>query len=175
MCKRGDLDRPVMRRRAHPERERRTGVFCWNDAICSVGDGGRTADWLCRLRPPEGAEPLLILPHPLTGVDLSVLCADAGARRAVVTLDCPEGRSLAADPAICTATFSEGKDQADLTARDLRLRPEGLAFVAVTRGELIRVTVPVEELYPALAALTAACCVGVPLEQAGEALCALWK
>jgi len=77
MCTHGNLGPAVMRRRADPERERRTGVFCWNDAICSVGDGGRTADWLCRLRPIEGKERLLILPHPLTGVDLSALCADA--------------------------------------------------------------------------------------------------
>ena len=173
----GSLGTSVMRRRADPERERRTGNYAWNDIPALCVAGSETAvRWLtaiCEaagLTPPAGpgwpGTGILVLAYPDSGENLRALCRMAGARRAVVSLDCPEGRALAASEEVETFTFSEGRDAADLTAKNVRLTGSGLTFMAVTRDALARVTVPAEELYPALAVLAAACWIGVPLEQA---------
>lgn len=95
------------------------------------------------------------------------------ANQVVVSLDSPRGRSLALSNRVRTFTFSEGRDSADLTAKDLRLTREGLLrFVAVTRSALTRVTVEPDQLYPALAAMACAVWLGAPLELAGETVSA---
>lgn len=96
------------------------------------------------------------------------------AQQVVVSLDCPKGRSLALSNRVETFTFSEGRDAADLTARDLRLTELGrLRFVAVTRTSLTRVVLEEpDDLYPALAALACAAWLGVPPEAAGEVISA---
>ena len=132
----------------------------WLTAIC------RQAGLSGRAGPGIGEESILVIAQSGTGENLSALCRMAGARRAVVSLDCPEGRALAASGEIETFSFSEGRDAADLTAKNLRLTGAGLTFMAVTRTALARVTVPVEELYPALACLGTACWIGIPLEEA---------
>ena len=66
--------------------------------------------------------------------------------------------------------YSDGRPQADLTAKNVRLRGEQLEFEAfTTQGELMRVRVPAGEsprLYDHLAALAGALALGVPLSDA---------
>ena len=94
-------------------------------------------------------------------------------RRAEVTvvgLDEPEGRRFAAAGGRGVYAYSDGRPQADLTAKNVRLQGERLEFEALTtRGELMRVRVPAGEsprLYDHLAALAGALALGVPLSDA---------
>ena len=69
--------------------------------------------------------------------------------------------------------YSDGKPQADLTAKNVRLWGERLEFEALAGGELLRVRVSAGEeprLYDHLAALAGALALGVPLEQAAARL-----
>ena len=88
----------------------------------------------------------------------------------VVGLDDPEGRRLAAAGDGAVYAYSDGRPQADLTAKNVRLRGERLEFEALTtRGELTRVRVRAGEeprLYDHLAALAGALALGVPLPEA---------
>ena len=115
----------------------------------------------------ENFEP--ILPGTLTS------CAAARwalARRAGVTvegLDDPEGRRLAALGGGPVYAYSDGRPQADLTAKNVRLRGERLEFEALTHEDLIRVRVPIgpePRLYDHLAALAGALALGIPLGDA---------
>ena len=96
-------------------------------------------------------------------------------RRAEVTvvgMDDPEGRRFAAAGGRVYA-YSDGKPQADLTAKNVRLRGETLEFVALTGSELLRVRVPAgrePRLYDHLAALAGALALGVPLAEAAARL-----
>ena len=93
-------------------------------------------------------------------------------RRAEVTvvgLDDPEGRRFAAAGGRAVYAYSDGRPQADLTAKNVCLRGERLEFEALTDGGLMRVRVPVGKeprLYDHLAALAGALALGVPLEEA---------
>lgn len=93
-------------------------------------------------------------------------------RRAEVTvvgLDEPEGRRFAAAGGRGVYAYSDGRPQADLTAKNVRLKGERLEFEALTRGELVRVRVPAGEqprLYDHLAALAGALALGVSLTDA---------
>ena len=111
---------------------------------------------------------ILVLPQPEDYPDL--LRHWTGLDRAVVSLDCSEGRTLALSGRVSTFTFSEGRDSADLTAKDLRLTAHGLRFVAVTRSALARVCVEPDALYPALAAMACGVWLGVDLETAAAAV-----
>ncbi len=87
----------------------------------------------------------------------------------VVGLDDPEGRRFAGAMPGMVYAYSDGKSQADLTAKNVRLKGERLEFEALTRGELMRVRVPAGErprLYDHLAALAGALALGVPLTDA---------
>ena len=92
------------------------------------------------------------------------------ARRADVTvvgLDDPEGRRMAETMPVFA--YSDGRPQADLTAKHVRVRSNRLEFEALTDGDLLRVQVPLihgPRLYDYLAALAGALAVGVPLEHA---------
>lgn len=91
----------------------------------------------------------------------------------VVGLDDPEGRRFAAAGGGAVYGYSDGRPQADLTAKNVRLRGERLEFVAMARGELARVRVsagPRPRLYDHLAALAGALALGVPLEEAAARL-----
>ena len=94
------------------------------------------------------------------------------ARRAGVTvvgLDDPEGRRLAGAMPGAVYAYSDGRPQADLTAKNVRLRGDRLEFEALTGGELMRVRVPAGDLprlYDHLAALAGALALGVPLADA---------
>lgn len=97
-------------------------------------------------------------------------------RRAPVTvvgLDEPEGRRFAAACGGLIYAYSDGRPQADLTAKNVRLRGERLEFEALTSRELMRVRVSAGEeprLYDHLAALAGALALGVPLRDAVERL-----
>lgn len=87
----------------------------------------------------------------------------------VVGLDDPEGRRLAQTLPGAVFAYSDGRPQADLTAKNVRLRDAGLEFEALTDRDLLRVRVPCgakPRLYDHLAALAGAMAVGVPLTEA---------
>ncbi len=91
----------------------------------------------------------------------------------VVGLDDPEGRRLAAAMPGAVFAYSDGRPQADLTAKNVRLRGGRLEFEALTDGELTRVRAPCgrePRLYDHLAALAGALALRVPLEEAAAAL-----
>ncbi len=92
---------------------------------------------------------------------------------AVLNYDDPAGRAYAKSAPCPTFTYSEGHDEADLTARDLRLRPDGIDFVAVTRYEIARVSLPIPgsfSLYNALCALSCGLALGLRLRDCATAL-----
>ena len=97
-------------------------------------------------------------------------------RRAEVTvvgMDDPEGRRFAAAGGRTVYAYSDGKPQANLTAKNVRLRGERLEFEALTVSELLRVRVPIgtePRLYDHLAALAGALALGVPLAEAAVRL-----
>ena len=92
----------------------------------------------------------------------------------VVGLDDPEGRRLAGAMPGVVYGYSDGRPQADLTAKNVRIRGERLEFEAFTTGgELARVRVPAggrPRLYDHLAALAGALALGVPLPEAAKRL-----
>ena len=91
----------------------------------------------------------------------------------VVGVDNPEGRRFAAAGGRMVYAYSDGRPQANLTAKNVRLRGERLEFEALTDSELLRVRVPVgrePRLYDHLAALAGALALGVPLAEAAARL-----
>lgn len=172
-----DTGAAVMRRAPRPERERPTGTSTPN----LWAPSGPTAALLRGLSDRLGlgwslngaSRPDLLVLTNLGRGDPARLIARCRPRRTVLCLDDKAGRAALARTALPCFTYSEGRDEADLTARDLRSRPDGLAFLAVTRRELTRVTVPPDDLYAALAALACSAALGVPLSAAGQALSAL--
>lgn len=168
-------------RRIVPARERRAASPVKRGGeVVTVAGSPRCALWLSRMARDAGLswrvrelgrggpKGLLVLPHPEDCPEL--LRHWTGLDRVVVSLDCPEGRSLALSGRVSTFTFSEGRDSADLTAKDLRETPYGLRFVAVTKTALARVCVEPEDLYPALAAMACGVWLGADLESAAQAV-----
>ena len=94
----------------------------------------------------------------------------------VVSLDDPEGRRFAAQSGGAVYAYSDGRPQADLTAKNVRLRPDRLEFEALTDCELLRVRVPIlhgPRLYDYLAALAGALALGAPLRETAVRLAAV--
>lgn len=94
----------------------------------------------------------------------------------VVSLDDPAGQRFAARSEVPVYAYSDGRPQADLTAKNVRLRPDRLEFEALTDRELLRVRVPLlhgPRLYDYLAALAGAMAVGAPLSETAARLAAL--
>ena len=93
----------------------------------------------------------------------------------VVSLDDAEGRRLAEQPGVPVYAYSDGRPQADLTAKQVRLRSGRLEFEALTHRELLRVSVPLlhgPRLYDYLAALAGALALGAPLKETAARLSA---
>lgn len=110
------------------------------------------------------------VPGALSGCAAARWALSPRADVTVVGLDDPEGRRLARAMPGAVYAYSDGRPQADLTAKNVRLRGERLEFEALTtRGELTRVRVRAGEeprLYDHLAALAGALALGVPLPEA---------
>lgn len=168
-------------RRIVPAREYHAAPAVQRGAeLVTVAGSPQTVFWLSRMARESGRpwrvrelgqgrpRGVLVLPQPEDYPEL--LRHWTGLERAVVSLDCPEGRTLALSGRVSTFTFSEGRDTADLTAKDLRLTAHGLRFVAVTRTALTRVCVEPEALYPALAAMACGVWLGADLEAAAAAV-----
>lgn len=92
---------------------------------------------------------------------------------AVLNLDDEAGRSYAAEAPCPVFTYSERRDEADLTAKNLRLFSDRVEFEAVTREEISRVKLGIPggfTVYNALCALGCAHALGIPLGRASAAL-----
>lgn len=97
------------------------------------------------------------------------------ARRAqvtVVALDDGEGRRTVRAMKGRVFAYSDGRPQADLTAKNVCLRHRRVEFEALTHNDLMRVRAPrgQEGLYESLAALATAVALGMPLSQAAQCL-----
>ena len=94
-------------------------------------------------------------------------------RTAVLNLDDEAGRYYR-DSAVCPVlTYSECHDEADLTAKTLRLFPDRVEFEAVTRDAIARVRLGIPggfTVYNALTALGCARALDLPLARAAAAL-----
>lgn len=92
---------------------------------------------------------------------------------AVLNLDDEAGRYFARTVSCPRLTYSENKNEADLTAKNIRLFPERVEFEAVTLGDIRRVRLPIPggfSIYNALGVLTCTQGLGLPLSAAAEAL-----
>ena len=92
---------------------------------------------------------------------------------AVLNLDDEAGRYYKETVEGEKLTYSESRDEADLTAKNLRLDPGHIEFEGVTRNELVHVSLGIPggfTLYNALCALACAKALGLPLEKAAAAL-----
>jgi len=86
--------------------------------------------------------------------------------KAVLNLDDETGRWYESRVPCDVFTYSENNARADLTARDLRLFPGHVEFVALMQGRLERIHLPIPggfSVYNALAALAAGVCLGLEL------------
>lgn len=92
---------------------------------------------------------------------------------AVLNLDDPAGRHYAQTVSCRKLTYSENKNEADLTAKNIRLFPERVEFEAVTTQEISRVRLPIPggfSIYNALGVITCALGLGLTLDCAAGAL-----
>ncbi|MEG2421109.1 MAG: UDP-N-acetylmuramoyl-L-alanyl-D-glutamate--2,6-diaminopimelate ligase, partial [Oscillospiraceae bacterium] len=93
--------------------------------------------------------------------------------RAVLNLDDKAGRDYLQSVTCPTFTYSENKNEADLTAKNLRLLPTSVEFEAVTDSALCRVSVPIPgcfSIYNALACISCCLTMGLQLEDIAAAL-----
>lgn len=93
--------------------------------------------------------------------------------RAVLNLDDEAGRYYAETVPVPTFTYSECRDEADLTAKNLRLFPQRVEFEAVTRDAISRVRLPIPggfTIYNALGVLACGLVLGLPLDGCAAAL-----
>ena len=92
---------------------------------------------------------------------------------AVLNLDDEAGRYFACTVAVPRLTYSERRDEADLTAKNLRLVPDRVEFEAVAEGAISRVRLPIPggfTVYNALGVLTCGLALGLPLADCADAL-----
>lgn len=92
---------------------------------------------------------------------------------AVLNLDDETGRYYSKTVSCPVLTYSENKDEADLTAKNIRLFPERVEFEAVTVGDISRVRLPIPggfSIYNALGVITCALGLGLPLDCVAQAL-----
>lgn len=95
-----------------------------------------------------------------------------GCRNAVINLDDPDG-AVPLPRDVRVWTISERRNDADVTAKNLRILPFRTEFEAVTKNGICRLSVPLPEgrgLYPGLAAAAAALTFGVSVEECARRL-----
>lgn len=92
---------------------------------------------------------------------------------AVLNLDDEAGRYFASTVACPKLTYSENKDDADLTAKNLRLFPDRVEFEAVAVGSIQRIRLPIPggfTIYNALGVIACGLALGLPLAGVAAAL-----
>lgn len=92
---------------------------------------------------------------------------------AVLNLDDEAGRFYAERVSCPKLTYSENKNEADMTAKNIRLFPERVEFEAVAIGAISRVRLPIPggfSIYNALGVITCAMGLGLPLADVAAAL-----
>ena len=97
----------------------------------------------------------------------------AVSEKGVVNLDDDAAQAMLEDAACPCLTFSCEKDAADLTAKNIQLHADGVSFLANTKGALARARLGIPGQFSvenALAALGIVLQLGMPLEQAVQAL-----
>lgn len=123
---------------------------------------------------PEGVRfPLLLCTDLPPGAWAALEALGARSDLAVLDADDPQLRQLAGGLGCPVFTYSERHQEADLTAENLRAFPDRLQFEAAVVGGVGRVVLPPaggHALYHALAALAAAVNLGVPLDEAAQAV-----
>ncbi|WP_294548243.1 UDP-N-acetylmuramoyl-L-alanyl-D-glutamate--2,6-diaminopimelate ligase [uncultured Pseudoflavonifractor sp.] len=85
---------------------------------------------------------------------------------AVLNLDDEAGRYYATAVTCPAVTYSENKDQADVTAKNIRLFPDRVEFEALTAGAIARVRLPIPggfTIYNALGVIACGLALGLPL------------
>ena len=93
--------------------------------------------------------------------------------KGVINYDDPYGRRLLKELTIPCTSFSVGEDAADYTARNLRSTIQGSSFAFVGKGMIARIRLAMPGAFSvsnAMAALSCALCLGVPLEEAAQGL-----
>ena len=93
--------------------------------------------------------------------------------RAVLNLDDEAGRYYARTVSCPALTYSESRDEAGLTAKNIRLCATHVEFEAVARGQIARVHLPIPggfTIYNALAALACGMCLNIPLREGAAPL-----
>ncbi len=94
-------------------------------------------------------------------------------RTAVLNLDDEAGRWYREQVECPVFTYSENKDFADLTTKNIRLFPGHVEFEAVSAGEIQRIHLPIPggfTIYNALAAASCGLCLGLGLGEISAAL-----
>ncbi|MCI7474286.1 MAG: UDP-N-acetylmuramoyl-L-alanyl-D-glutamate--2,6-diaminopimelate ligase [Clostridiales bacterium] len=92
---------------------------------------------------------------------------------AVLNLDDEAGRYYAENVSCPAFTYSECRDEADLTAKNLRLFPDRVEFEAVTMDAIARVRLPIPggfTIYNALGVISCGLTLGLPLGQIASSL-----
>lgn len=87
---------------------------------------------------------------------------------AVLNLDDEAGRYYASIVTCPALTYSENKDQADVTAKNIRLFPDRVEFEALTTGAIARVRLPIPggfTIYNALGVIACGLALKLPLPQ----------
>ena len=87
---------------------------------------------------------------------------------AVLNLDDEAGRYYASIVTCPALTYSENKDQADVTAKNIRLFPDRVEFEALTTGAIARVRLPIPggfTIYNALGVIACGLALELPLPQ----------
>ena len=85
---------------------------------------------------------------------------------AVLNLDDEAGRYYASAVTCPAVTYSENKDEADVTAKNIRLFPDRVEFEALTAGAIARVRLPIPggfTIYNALGVIACGLALGLPL------------